>query len=218
MKIARGRGMPSPAEMGFGEMLKETYLVIGLGNAGEKYKNTRHNVGFEVVDILAHRLNIKISKRKSEGLIGEGIYHNKRVVLVKPQTFMNNSGRCIAPLVQWFKAEMSQLIIVYDDIDLPEGQLRVRKSGSAGTHNGMRSVIAHLGKQDFPRVRVGIGKKPEGWELADWVLSKYQSSEAEKVAFESYESAADAIQLFLDEGIENAMQVFNRKEKKGNIE
>jgi len=193
--------------------MRETYLVIGLGNYGEKYKNTRHNAGFESIDLVAKALHASITKRKSDGLIAECEYKGKRVVLVKPQTYMNDSGRCVLPLVNWYKTDMAHLIVIYDDIDLPLGQLRIRKTGSAGTHNGMRSIIASLGKQDFPRIRVGIGGKPEGWELADWVLSRCQSKEEQALVEKAYERAAECALMVVDKGVEAAMPFYNRKEK-----
>ena len=192
---------------------KETYLVVGLGNYGDRYKSTRHNAGFDSVDYMAKELNVVIGKRKSDGLIAECDYKGKRVVLVKPQTYMNDSGRCVAPLVNWYKVDMAHLIVIYDDIDLPQGRLRVRKTGSAGTHNGMRSIIASLGKQDFPRIRVGVGAKPEGWDLADWVLSKYQGKQETALAEQAYARAAQCALMAVENGIEAAMQAYNRKEE-----
>lgn len=193
--------------------MRETYLVVGLGNYGDKYKHTRHNAGFDSIDLMAKKLGAAITKRKSDGLIAECDYKGKRVVLVKPQTYMNDSGRCVSPLVNWYKIDMSHLIVIYDDIDLPAGQLRVRKTGSAGTHNGMRSIIGSLGKQDFPRIRVGVGAKPEGWDLADWVLSRYQSKEEQDLVDTAYERAAECALMMIEKGDEAAMQLYNRKEK-----
>lgn len=195
-------------------MEREVFVIAGLGNPGDKYSHTRHNVGFDVIDILSRKLNTPVMKTRYEGLTGECDYKGKRLVLVKPQTYMNESGRCLKPLMNWYKADTAHLIVIYDDIDLPEGQLRVRKSGSAGTHNGMRSVIAQLGQQDFPRVRVGVGAKPFEWELADWVLSRYQTRQAQDMAFKAYEHAADCVLMYVEDGIEQAMQQYNRKEEK----
>lgn len=195
-------------------MEREVFVIAGLGNPGDKYSHTRHNVGFDVIDILSRKLNTPVMKTRYEGLTGECDYKGKRLVLVKPQTYMNESGRCLKPLMNWYKADTAHLIVIYDDIDLPEGQLRVRKSGSAGTHNGMRSVIAQIGQQDFPRVRVGVGAKPSEWELADWVLSRYQTRQAQDMAFKAYERAADCVLMYVEDGIEQAMQQYNRKEEK----
>ena len=162
-------------------------IVVGLGNPGKEYARTRHNVGFDVIDVLSEKHGIALTKNAMHGLIGEGFVGGEKLVLVKPQTFMNLSGQCVTELVSWYKPEMDRLLLVYDDIDLPLGKLRMREKGSAGTHNGMRSVIGLLGRQDFPRLRVGVGKKPEGWELADWVLSHYQTEEDRKTQFEGHD-------------------------------
>lgn len=189
----------------------DVYLVVGLGNPGARYARTRHNVGFDVVEILAHQLNIRIHKHKSRAIVGEGTLNGKKIVLAQPQTFMNLSGESVVPLFQWYKPGLSNLIVVYDDIDLPMGSIRVRASGSAGTHNGMRSVIGLLGESEFPRVRVGIGSPPQGWALMDWVLTHYESEQAKQIAFDSYLAAADAIRLIIDENIASSMQKYNKK-------
>lgn len=190
----------------------ENYLIVGLGNPGERYANTRHNAGFDVVDILAEKLKVRVNKRRSKALIGEGIYEGKRIILAKPQTYMNLSGESVAPLVQWYKPEASHLLLIYDDVDLAPGAIRVRASGSSGTHNGMRSVIGMLGREDFPRVRVGIGGPPPGWEMADFVTAHYATREAREVAFESFQTAAEAALLLVREGIEPCMRRYNRKQ------
>ena len=159
-------------------MEKQTFIVVGLGNPGAQYARTRHNAGFETLEVLSRRWGVEINKKKLNGLVAETTYNGHRVVLVLPQTFMNASGECVQPILQWYKAPLTNLLVIYDDIDLPLGKLRVRKSGSAGTHNGMRSILGSLGNQQgFPRVRVGVGAKPEGWDLADWVLSTYRQKE-----------------------------------------
>ena len=138
------------------------FIVVGLGNPGREYARTRHNVGFDVIDVLSEKHHIQLTKNAMHGQIGEGFVGGEKLVLVKPQTFMNLSGQCVTELVSWYKPEMDHLLLVYDDIDLPLGKLRMREKGSAGTHNGMRSVIGLLGRQDFPRLRVGVGKKARG--------------------------------------------------------
>lgn len=185
------------------------YIVIGLGNPGREYARTRHNVGFDVIDVLSEKLGITLGKIQMHGLIGEGHVGGERLVLVKPQTFMNLSGQCVSEVVSWYKPEMDRVLVVYDDIDLPLGRLRLRASGSAGTHNGMRSVIGLLGRQDFPRLRVGVGKRPEGWELADWVLSHYQTEEERKIQFEAFLRAADTVTDWMKNGMESAMRTAN---------
>ena len=191
-------------------MEKETWIVVGLGNPGAQYAHTRHNAGFDSLDILSSRWMTPINKKKFKGMITEVNRGNKRVVLCMPQTFMNLSGECVAELLSWYKVPMERLLVIYDDIDLPLGRLRVRKSGSAGTHNGMRSILQHVPNQNFPRIRVGVGAKPEGWDLADWVLSKYMIREEQDAMHKAFTAAADCVEDWLDHGIEHAMQEFNR--------
>ncbi len=185
------------------------YIIVGLGNPGKEYHRTRHNVGFDVIDVLSEKLGIALNKSAMHGLIGEGFVGGEKIVLVKPQTFMNLSGQCVSELVSWYKIDMDRLLVVYDDIDLPLGKLRLRKSGSAGTHNGMRSIIGLLGRENFPRLRVGVGKKPEGWDLADWVLSHYQSEEDRKIQFDAFLRAADTVQELIQNGMDSAMRTAN---------
>lgn len=187
----------------------ETFLVIGLGNPGAKYARTRHNAGFDVVEILASQMGIRLHKLRYRALIGEGVYEGKRIILAQPQTFMNLSGESVRPLVQWYKPGLSNIIVVYDDVDLPPGTIRVRPSGSAGTHNGMRSVISELGEKDFPRVRVGIGNPPPEFELFDWVVSHYETEQARKTAFDSFMDAADAVCMIIRENVETSMRAHN---------
>lgn len=185
------------------------HIVIGLGNPGREYARTRHNVGFDVIDVLSEKLSIPVTRLAMHGQIGEGFAGGKKLMLVKPQTFMNLSGQCVTEIVSFYKPEMDHLLLVYDDIDLPLGKLRLRASGSAGTHNGMRSVIGLLGRQDFARLRVGVGKKPEGWELADWVLSHYQTAEDRQTQFDAFLRAADTVVDWMNNGVESAMRVAN---------
>ena len=189
------------------------HIIIGLGNPGKEYHRTRHNVGFDVIDVLSEKLNITLSKNAMHGLIGEGFVGGEKVILVKPQTYMNLSGQCVTELVSWYKAPMENVMVIFDDIDLPLGKLRLRKDGSAGTHNGMRSVIGLLGRQDFPRLRVGVGKKPEGWELADWVLSHYATEEDRKTQFDAFLLAADTVLDYMKNGLESAMRTANKPQK-----
>ena len=145
-----------------------------------------------------------------QGALTETIVDGKRVVLCAPQTFMNLSGECVSELLNWYKVPLENLLIIYDDIDLPASRLRVRKSGSAGTHNGMRSIIAHTPGQNFPRVRVGVGAKPDGWDLADWVLSKYTIREEQIAMQQAFERAADCVEDWVKNGIDHAMQEYNK--------
>ena len=193
-------------------MEKQTFVVVGLGNPGAQYARTRHNAGFETLEVLSRRWGVEINKKKLNGLVAETTCNGHRVVLVLPQTFMNASGECVQPILQWYKAPLTNLLVIYDDIDLPLGKLRVRKSGSAGTHNGMRSILGSLGNQQgFPRVRVGVGAKPEGWDLADWVLSTYRQKEDREEMEKTFVRAADCVEDWIKNGIEHAMQQYNGK-------
>ena len=188
-------------------------IVVGLGNPGREYARTRHNVGFDVLDVLSEKTGIQLTKSAMHGLIGEGFVRGEKLVLVKPQTYMNLSGQCVTELVSWYKQPMDRLLVVYDDIDLPLGKLRLRASGSAGTHNGMRSIIGLLGAQDFPRLRVGVGGRPEGWELADWVLSHYQTAEERQTQFDAFLQAADVVLEYMESGLDSAMRLANTPKK-----
>ncbi len=193
-------------------MEKETFLVVGLGNPGAQYARTRHNAGFETMEVLARRWGVSVDRKKMNGLVCETSYNGQRVVLCQPQTFMNASGECVQQLVQWYKTPLDHMIVIYDDIDLALGRLRVRKSGSAGTHNGMRSILQCLGNQQgFPRIRVGVGAKPEGWDLADWVLSAYRIREEREDIEKAFARAADCVEDWIKNGIEHAMQQYNGK-------
>ena len=190
------------------------YIVVGLGNPGRKYEHTRHNVGFDVIDVLSEKHHIQLTKNAMHGQIGEGFVGGEKLVLVKPQTFMNLSGQCVTELVSWYKPEMDHLLLIYDDIDLPLGKLRMREKGSAGTHNGMRSIVGLLGYENFPRLRVGVGQRRPGYELADWVLGHYLPGEEQQTADAAYALAADAIIEYITNGIESAMCKYNTKKTK----
>ena len=153
------------------------YLIAGLGNPTKTYEGTRHNVGFDMIDVLGNKFGIDVTTKKHKALVGRGIIEGMRVILAKPQTYMNLSGESIREIADFYKIEPENIIIIYDDISLDVGRLRIRKKGSAGGHNGIKNIIAHLGTQEFPRIKVGIGEKPEGWDLADYVLSKYSKEE-----------------------------------------
>lgn len=192
-------------------MDKETYIIVGLGNPGAKYAHTRHNCGFEVLQLLSDRLHCPLVKNRLKGLLGETTLSGKRIVLCQPQTMMNLSGDCVSPLLSWYKVPIDHLLVIYDDIDLPLGTTRMRKSGSAGTHNGMRSILSALPSQDFPRIRIGVGAQPEGWDLADWVLSSYRTREELEAVASAFGKAADCAQDWVVSGIDHAMQLCNRK-------
>ena len=185
------------------------YVIVGLGNPGDKYARTRHNVGFDVVELLAGRLGLSFNKLKCKAKLAEGRIGSERVVLAQPQTFMNLSGESVVELMNWYKVKPQNLIIVYDDVDLDAGRLRVRATGSAGTHNGMRSIIGLTGQQTFPRVRVGIGKPDHpGYDLADYVLGRYPK-EQQQTMFDAFLRAADAVKEIIQNGTEKAMAKYN---------
>lgn len=188
--------------------LETLYIIAGLGNPGIKYRHTRHNAGFLVVDILAEKYNINVNQIKHKALVGTGKIEDKKVILVKPQTYMNNSGESIKDIVEWYKLPLEQLIVIYDDLDLPLGKLRVRAKGSSGTHNGMKSVIYHLQSEIFPRIRVGIDKAPDGWDTIDYVLGKFTESE-KKIVYDGLIRAADAAATIVTSGVNEAMNKFN---------
>jgi peptidyl-tRNA hydrolase, PTH1 family len=187
-------------------------LIVGLGNPGNKYAHTRHNVGFDLVDILAERWRISLSDRKQfQGIYGEGNgNHNAKIRLLKPQTFMNLSGQSVRATIDWFKLPPESVLVVYDDLDLPLGKIRLRLSGSAGGHNGMKSIISHLGTQNFPRVRIGIGKSTGEKDTISHVLGKFSQIEIPIVGDVIY-LVNDAIELGLKQGIEKSMSLYNSK-------
>lgn len=186
------------------------YAVIGLGNPGLQYAATRHNVGFEVIERLAYENNINVSKKKHHALIGEGIIGGEKVILVKPQTYMNLSGQSVIEIMSWYNLDEKRIIIIYDDISLPIGLLRIRIKGSAGGHNGIKNIIAHLKSQEFLRVKVGVGEKPPGWDLADYVLSRFSKEEIKEMV-ESIKMASDAVETIIKESPDKAMNQFNQK-------
>ncbi len=185
--------------------------IVGLGNPGEKYEHTRHNVGYDVISIIAAKLDTPIKKLKFQGTIGETIYKGQKLVLIKPQTYMNLSGLTVQEAMSWYKLEPKDVLILVDDIDLPFGQVRVRAKGGPGTHNGLRHIVQCTGSGNFPRVRVGMGAPPPEWDLADWVLSKFQTEEERKIAYDAYLTAADAALCWAENGIDVAMNRFNKR-------
>lgn len=191
-----------------GAELGNLVVIAGLGNPGRKYENTRHNAGFLTVDRLSDKFGIKVDRLKHKALTGEGMINGTRVLLAKPQTFMNLSGESIRDIVEYYRIPVGNLIVVYDDTDLPAGTIRIRPKGSSGTHNGMKSVIYHLQSEDFPRIRIGIGKAPEGWDLADFVLGKFSKDEAAIIS-EAVDRAAEAAAMIAEGRIEAAMNRYN---------
>ena len=189
------------------------FIIAGLGNPDRQYEGTRHNAGFDVIDRIAEKYNIAVDTKKHRACIGKGIIGGQKVILAKPQTYMNLSGESIRSLVDYYKIdEENELRVVYDDISLAPGQLRIRAKGSAGGHNGIKSIIAHLGTQEFPRGKVGIGEKPPRMDLADYVLGHFSSGE-KKIMEEAAKEAADAICEIVNVGIEQAMNDHNRRKE-----
>lgn len=187
------------------------FIIAGLGNPGREYINTRHNIGFETIDAIAAKYNIDVSEKKHKGLIGKGVIEGNKVILVKPQTFMNLSGECLREVCDYYKVDPeSEVIVIYDDITLDVGGIRVRKKGSAGGHNGMKSIIAHLGTEGFMRIRVGIGEKPARMDLADWVLGHFPESDKENLR-SGINDAAEALLLLMRDEVDEAMNRYNRK-------
>ena len=190
-------------------MAKEVCLIIGLGNPGEKYAHTRHNAGFEVLDRLAGQLGVTLRKKLLlRGAVAEVTDGERKLVLVEPQTFMNDSGDCVRSVGSRYGVPREKTLVVYDDIDLPPGKIRIRKSGGPGTHNGMRSIAQHLGDTDFPRLRVGTGDRPAGEDLVAWVLGRPGKEDREKMEA-AFDRAAEAALAFAREGVDKAMQKGN---------
>lgn len=187
----------------------EAWLIVGLGNPGKEYVKSRHNCGFLAIDILADKLGCKIDKGKFQGLYGQTSYGGHKLFLLKPQTFMNLSGRSVLQLSAYFSIPPQRIIVLFDDISLEPGRLRIRADGSAGGHNGIKSIIAEIGSQEFPRVKIGVGAKPNPeFDLADWVLSTFSASE-EKAIISALERAADAALCVIDHGVPEAANRFN---------
>lgn len=187
------------------------YIIVGLGNPGKEYVNTRHNIGFDVIDMMAQQEKIGVLESKHKAVIGKGYMGGQKVILAKPRTFMNLSGESVRELRDYYKVdETCELIVISDDISLPVGQLRIRKRGSAGGHNGLKNIIAHLGHEDFIRLKIGVGEKPKGYDLADYVLGHFTSQER-KLMDEAAGRAADAIRRIMADDVDTAMNLFNKK-------
>ena len=185
------------------------WLIVGLGNPGDNYAKTRHNVGFRVVDALAKELGVKVDRAKFRGLYGQATHKGQKLILLKPQTFMNNSGLSVMDAARFYKLPPEKVLVIFDDISLDVGRLRIRGDGSAGGHNGIKSIIGGLNSQSFPRVKVGVGAKPHpDYELADWVLSNFTKSE-EMTLQPAIEAAAKAALLLLEEGVYAAANAYN---------
>lgn len=186
------------------------YIIVGLGNPGAEYAKTRHNAGFSVIDVLADKYNISVDTAKHKGLIGKGVIEGNKVLLVKPMTYMNNSGECVREVMDYYKEDCDNLIVIFDDISLAPGNIRIRPKGSAGGHNGIKSLIAHLGTDNFKRIKFGVGDKPKGWDLADWVLGKFNEEDMPALK-DAGQRACEAAICMMQEDVSVAMNRFNGK-------
>ena len=193
--------------------MRKMFIIAGLGNPTKEYEGTRHNAGFDVIDRLSEKYNIAVDAKKHRAFIGKGMIAGQKVILAKPQTYMNLSGESIRSLLDYYKVdEEHELLVIYDDISLGVGQLRIRAKGSAGGHNGIKNIIAHLGGQVFPRIKVGVGEKPPKYDLADYVLGHF--SKAEKVLMdEGYDNVVRGVEMIVSGDSEGAMNEYNRKKK-----
>lgn len=189
------------------------FLIVGLGNPTKQYEKTRHNIGFDVMDAIADKYNISITEKKHKALCGKGMIEGMKVVLAKPQTFMNLSGESVAELINYYKIDPeAELIVVFDDISLEPGNIRIRKKGSAGGHNGIKNIIAMTGTQNFKRIKVGVGEKPKGWDLADYVLGRFSDEDRKKVN-DAIEDAIGAVSMILRGETDQAMNCYNAKKE-----
>ncbi len=184
------------------------YLIVGLGNPEEDYSRTRHNMGFDVINQLAKKYEIEMTRSKFEGIYGSGIIEGEKVILLKPQTFMNLSGKCIKPFMDFYKIPIENLLIIYDDMDVEEGSIKIRRKGGPGTHNGAKSVVHELASEDFPRIRVGIGRPTEEYDAIDYVIGKIDDQTYQELET-GIEKATQAIPIYIQYGIEKAMNLYN---------
>lgn len=191
------------------------YVIAGLGNPKKEYDNTRHNIGFSIIDMLAEKTGISIGTAKHKGLLGAGYWNGQKLLLVKPLTYMNLSGECIREVLDYYKVDSREnLIVIHDDISLEPGVIRIRKKGSAGGHNGLKNIIQHLGHDQFIRIKVGVGEKPAGYDLADYVLGHFSGDERALMKQVS-EETCDAVQMIMEKGPDAAMNYFNGRKQKG---
>mgnify|MGYP004525752077 FL=1 len=212
ISIMAGVAFRSFFEGTFNKRGNDMYIIVGLGNPGREYEQTKHNVGFRVIDKLADKYNIDVTKFKHKAFTGDGMINGKKVFLVKPQTYMNLSGESVKEVMSFYKVPIENLIVVFDDISLPMSMIRLREKGSAGGHNGIKNIISHMGTDGFARVKVGIGEKPNGWDLADYVLAKFNKDE-EPLIEAGIDKAAEAVEMMLDGKMRDAMNKFNKKVK-----
>lgn len=184
-------------------------LIVGLGNPGKQYEKTRHNIGFEVIDTLSERLQIPLDQSKHKGLYGMGFVNGEKVFLLKPLTYMNLSGESVRPVMEYYQIELEDIIVIYDDLDLPVGRIRLRQKGSAGGHNGIKSIIAHVGSQQFNRIRVGINRPSNGQPITDYVLGKFTKDEQELIE-EVVQKCAKACEAAIEKPFLDVMNEFNQ--------
>ena len=187
-------------------------IMIGLGNPTEKYQATRHNIGWDAITRIADDYNIALNQNKHKAICGTGYIEGEKVILAQPVTYMNLSGESVRQLVDYYKVSAQDIIVIYDDISLDVGQLRIRKKGSAGGHNGIKSIISHLGTDEFPRIKIGVGEKPKDWDLADYVLSRFKEDE-EKIIREALKDSSDACRMIISDGMDAAMNKYNKKKE-----
>jgi len=189
------------------------FVIVGLGNPGKKYENTRHNAGYVAIDALAEKYGISISEKKHKALCGTGVIEGNKVILIKPQTFMNLSGESVRAVMDFYKIDPEEdMLVIYDDISLAPGNIRIRKKGSAGGHNGIKSIIAHADTQNFMRIKVGVGEKPSGWDLADYVLGHFSDDDNAKLK-EIMPDVMQAAALMVQGDVDKAMNDFNAKKQ-----
>ncbi|MFI3176023.1 MAG: aminoacyl-tRNA hydrolase [Eubacteriales bacterium] len=187
------------------------YIIVGLGNPTKTYDKTRHNIGFALIDAIGDAYNIAVTEKKHKAIIGKGVMGGSKVILAKPQTYMNLSGESVRALVDYYKVEEeSELLILYDDVSLPVGSMRIREKGSAGGHNGIKSIIGHLGHMEFMRLKIGVGEKPKGWDLADYVLGHF-TKEEEETLNEEMKDLVQAVAYLANHEVDKAMNEYNKK-------
>lgn len=192
---------------------QKMFCIVGLGNPEKKYENTRHNIGFDVIDAIAEKYSIAVRERGFKALFGKGVIGGQRVILVKPQTYMNLSGESVREVTDYYKIDAEEeLIVVSDDVSLETGGIRIRKKGSAGGHNGLKNIILHLGTENFKRIRMGVGEKPKDWDLVDYVLGHFSGQERQMMD-QGIEDAVEAVEIMVTDGADKAMNTFNRKKK-----
>ena len=190
------------------------FLIVGLGNPGKKYEKTRHNIGFDAIDYIAEKYHISVTDNKHKAICGKGVINGQKVILAKPQTFMNLSGESVREIINFYKIDPEdEMVVLFDDISLAPGNIRIRKKGSAGGHNGIKDIIAQTGTSNFKRVKIGVGEKPAGWDLADHVLGHFNNADR-KLVEEALEDVCEATSLIVKDEIDKAMNDFNQKKQR----